>query len=320
MQHLPFRILGAFLGLLPAAAGSASGDEDYRVAIGEHDEVLACWRGDQLLLPPDCIGKDVIAYRRTLLDDEVGSIAGLAGRVGAETHEGYYQALPATSDNRFMLDTSAIYFPALELDEWLDRHRAGEVPLLPGHSADPAPRFVQAVSDGSRQKDIKLRTGRKPEESIARAELKTLIEEMYLDPLFIFFAEDSYFRAPLVWLDMNDDGRSEALTIVTTYDEATGTGCADLLIVNFDDDGRIKEREKLVAEKRANACTLRDLGYGGWWSIELMAWPGMKHGVALALESGMDSGDGYALFVLNGTEAGSAPRIVADFLYVWVHD
>lgn len=303
-----------------AFALSGCWDDEYYAAIGRHDEVLACWRSDRTLLPKDCLGREVIAYRRALATDSDIRIAGHIGRVGAETHEGFFRAVQANSDDRFLLDTWALYSPALALQDWLDLHKTGEVPLLPGHSADPAPRFMPNESKATERHTITIAAGKKPDITAAHATLKEFVEANYTSPLFTFFAADSFFKSPLVWLDLDDDGRSEALTIVTTYSEMAQTGCADLLIVSFESNGQIKEREKLATEKRANPCSLGDLGYGGWWSIELIPWPGAKRGAALALESGMDSGDGYGFFVLDDIDPGSAPRVAADFLYVWTFE
>ena len=295
---------------------SACGEQEYTTTIGWHNEVLACWQGDRMLSPTDCIGKEVVAYPLTEATGETDKLVGQVGMVVAESHEGYLQ-LPSFADGSFLVGTWAIYAPLLDPDEWLSLHKNGEVPLLPHHSTAPLPRFVPQDGTTTEPHVIEIPVGNKPDETAARATLKEFVLEFYRDPIFSFFDEEPFYRVPLIWLDIDGDGRSEALTLVTTYDEAKPDCTADLLIVSFDDSGHIKDREKLAATKRANPCSMPNLGFGGSWSIQWAAWPGSARGATLAVESGMDSGDGYALYVLEEMSAEVLPRIAADYLYVW---
>lgn len=255
--------------------------------------VLACWRGNELIDPHDCIGKEVTAIEPLNLTDQAARFAAKRGKVvetsllefvrtARDDHPVIYAGyrLPSSPLPAGELATSDLADFRLppSADAETDDHWNWRLPIFAASGDEPVASPVEAAWHGKRFADPATI------EVIAR-----LLREAYGSDAYSFWNRG----AELGWADVDGDGIEEALAVVST----DGSCAHELVVVAFGADGSIRNRDQIIGEK--DRCRLglpMDAGY--WWTFMVVPWPTSDRNLAIMIEAGTGGGDNFEQYVL----------------------
>jgi hypothetical protein len=288
-------LVGLFFGLGVAVlvCGSVRADAQATIAITSGDEqgtVVACWEGTRAIQPLDCVGREAVAV--------TSPSTGVVGRV---IRKSLAEATAVTRAEGGYAPGSSILF-------------AEPIPLR-SPAEMPEPDWLEdsdslAVFVPTREQNVVL-PFRPPvttppfDAGKARAALWQMLSQSYskIEP------------TDPIWVDVDGDRIPEAVVIARASEDPW---CADLITVQFQRDGQIRDPGALAARLAANRCrypdflTMREDCQG-----EIIPWPLEPSAYALALNCTTSGGDGWSLKILPLASLLSELKIAVDYGAVW---